>query len=76
MMMDCDTLLMIGSSFPYSEFLPEEGQAKGVQIDIDNRMVSLRYPDGCQPGRRQQGNTKGFVATDQIQIKTAAGATK
>lgn len=44
MMMDCDTLLMIGSNFPYSEFLPDEGQAKGVQIDIDNRMVSLRYP--------------------------------
>jgi pyruvate dehydrogenase (quinone) len=44
LMMDCDTLLMIGSSFPYSEFLPDEGKAKGVQIDIDNRMVSLRYP--------------------------------
>lgn len=44
MMMECDTLLMIGSSFPYSEFLPKEGQAKGVQIDIDNRMLSLRYP--------------------------------
>lgn len=44
MMMECDTLLMIGSSFPYSEFLPDEGQARGVQIDIDNRMVSLRYP--------------------------------
>ncbi|HEY9001270.1 MAG TPA: thiamine pyrophosphate-requiring protein [Mucilaginibacter sp.] len=44
MMMDCDTLFMIGSSFPYSEFLPDEGQAKGVQIDIDSRMVSLRYP--------------------------------
>lgn len=44
LMMDCDTLLMIGSSFPYSEFLPDEGQAKGVQIDIDGRMVSLRYP--------------------------------
>jgi pyruvate dehydrogenase (quinone) len=44
MMMDCDTLLMIGSSFPYSEFLPEEGQAKGVQIDIDSKMLSIRYP--------------------------------
>ena len=44
MMMGCDTLLMIGSGFPYSEFLPEEGQARGVQIDIDPRMVSLRYP--------------------------------
>ncbi len=44
MMMKCDTLLMIGSSFPYSEFLPKEGQARGVQIDIDSRMLSIRYP--------------------------------
>jgi pyruvate dehydrogenase (quinone) len=44
MMMDCDTLLMIGSSFPYSEFLPKEGQARGVQIDIDGRMSNIRYP--------------------------------
>lgn len=44
MMMDCDTLLMVGSAFPYSEFLPKEGQARGVQIDIDSRMLSLRYP--------------------------------
>ena len=44
MMMECDTLLMIGTSFPYSEFLPKEGQAKCVQIDIDQRMLSLRYP--------------------------------
>jgi pyruvate dehydrogenase (quinone) len=44
MMVDCDTLLMVGSSFPYSEFLPEEGQARGVQIDIDPRMVGIRYP--------------------------------
>jgi pyruvate dehydrogenase (quinone) len=44
MMMECDTLLMVGSSFPYSEFLPEEGQALGVQIDIDGRMTSIRYP--------------------------------
>src|SRR3569623_3138218 len=44
MMSECDTLLMVGSSFPYSEFLPEEGQARGVQIDIDGRMLSIRYP--------------------------------
>ncbi len=44
MMTKCDTLLMIGSSFPYSEFLPKEGQARGVQIDIDGRMLSIRYP--------------------------------
>jgi pyruvate dehydrogenase (quinone) len=44
MMQDCDALLMVGSSFPYSEFLPQEGQARGVQIDIDGRMLSMRYP--------------------------------
>jgi pyruvate dehydrogenase (quinone) len=44
LMRDCDALLMIGSGFPYSEFLPEEGQAKAVQIDIKPGMLSLRYP--------------------------------
>lgn len=44
MMRDCDTLLMVGTTFPYSEFLPKEGQAKCVQIDIDPTMLSLRYP--------------------------------
>jgi pyruvate dehydrogenase (quinone) len=44
MMTDCDTLLMIGSGFPYSEFLPKEGQARGVQIDLKPDMLSLRYP--------------------------------
>ncbi|HEY8485374.1 MAG TPA: thiamine pyrophosphate-requiring protein [Longimicrobiales bacterium] len=44
LMKNCDTLLVVGSSFPYSEFLPREGQARGVQIDIRPRMLSLRYP--------------------------------
>ncbi|HEY4828755.1 MAG TPA: thiamine pyrophosphate-requiring protein [Solirubrobacteraceae bacterium] len=44
MMQECDTLLMVGSSFPYSEFLPEEGKARGVQIDIDGKMLGIRYP--------------------------------
>lgn len=44
MMTECDTLLMIGSGFPYSEFLPKVGQARGIQIDIDGKMLSLRYP--------------------------------
>jgi pyruvate dehydrogenase (quinone) len=44
MMMGCDTLFMIGSRFPYSEFLPKEGQARGVQIDLDGKMLSIRYP--------------------------------
>lgn len=44
LMTECDTLLMIGSGFPYAEFLPKEGQARGVQIDIDAGMLSIRYP--------------------------------
>ena len=44
LMTGCDTFLMIGSGFPYSEFLPKEGQARGVQIDIEPEMLSLRYP--------------------------------
>ncbi len=44
LMQDCDTLLMVGSSFPYSEFLPQEGDARGVQIDIDGKMIGIRYP--------------------------------
>jgi pyruvate dehydrogenase (quinone) len=44
MMQECDTLLMVGSSFPYSEFLPKPGGARGVQIDLDGTRLSLRYP--------------------------------
>ncbi len=44
LMNECDTFLMVGSSFPYSEFLPEPGQARGVQIDLDGRMLNIRYP--------------------------------
>ncbi|HXR88363.1 MAG TPA: thiamine pyrophosphate-requiring protein [Stellaceae bacterium] len=44
LMNECDTLLMIGSGFPYSEFLPPEGAARAVQIDIKPDMLSLRYP--------------------------------
>ncbi|QYX76372.1 thiamine pyrophosphate-requiring protein [Streptomyces akebiae] len=44
LMRDCDTLLTIGSSFPYSQFLPDFGKARAVQIDIDPHMVGMRYP--------------------------------
>ncbi len=47
LMSECDTLLMVGSSFPYSEWLPKPGQARGVQIDIDGRMLSIRYSMEC-----------------------------
>ncbi|MGP3984883.1 thiamine pyrophosphate-requiring protein [Streptomyces sp. KR80] len=44
MIQHCDTLFMIGTSFPYAEWLPDEGQARGVEIDIDGRMIGMRYP--------------------------------
>ena len=44
LMMNCDTLLMLGSGFPYAEFLPKEGDARGVQVDIEPGMLSIRYP--------------------------------
>src|SRR4029078_1730304 len=43
-MSGCDTLLIVGSSFPYSEWLPKEGQARGVQIDLDPTLLGMRYP--------------------------------
>src|SRR4051794_5646092 len=44
LMMDCDTLLTVGSNFPYTQFLPEFGQARAVQIDIDAKFIGMRYP--------------------------------
>jgi pyruvate dehydrogenase (quinone) len=44
LMSSTDTLLMVGSSFPYSEWLPQEGKARGVQIDVDPRLIGIRYP--------------------------------
>ena len=44
LMRDCDTLLVVGSSFPYTQFMPEFGQARAVQIDVDPFMIGLRYP--------------------------------
>ncbi len=44
MMMGCDTLLTIGSNFPYTNFMPPLDQARGIQIDIDGRFIGMRYP--------------------------------
>ncbi|MBV8862867.1 MAG: thiamine pyrophosphate-requiring protein [Mycobacterium sp.] len=44
LMRDCDTLLTVGSSFPYTQFLPEFGQCRAVQIDVDGRLIGMRYP--------------------------------
>ncbi|MDA8297090.1 MAG: thiamine pyrophosphate-requiring protein [Actinomycetota bacterium] len=45
MMMGCDTLFMIGTSFPYAEWLPKPGQARCVEIDIDGSLIGVRYPN-------------------------------
>ena len=44
MMRDCDTLLVVGSNFPYTQFMPELDQARAVQIDLDGAMIGMRYP--------------------------------
>ncbi|MGI8613193.1 MAG: thiamine pyrophosphate-requiring protein [Nocardioidaceae bacterium] len=44
MMRSCDTLLTVGSSFPYTQFMPDLDQARAVQIDVDPRMIGMRYP--------------------------------
>jgi pyruvate dehydrogenase (quinone) len=44
MMSDCDTLLMVGTNFPFADWLPEPGEARAVQIDIDGRLIGMRYP--------------------------------
>jgi len=46
-MEECDTILIVGSSFPYIEFMPKPGQARGVQIDTDPARIGLRYPIEC-----------------------------
>jgi pyruvate dehydrogenase (quinone) len=48
LMRDCDTLLMVGTSFPYAEFLPKEGQARCVEIDLKAEMIGIRYPADVQ----------------------------
>ncbi len=73
LMTGCDTLLMVGSSFPYSEFLPEEGQARGVQIDIDARMHRDPLPDGGQSRRRREGDAARAAAAARSARTTAPG---
>ena len=74
MMQDCDTLLMVGTNFPYAEFLPPTGQARGVQIDLSPDHLSLRYPMDVN----LWGDAKSTLAAllpllDQQQDLTLAG---
>ncbi|HJP78904.1 MAG TPA: thiamine pyrophosphate-requiring protein [Pseudonocardiaceae bacterium] len=44
LMMDCDTLLTVGSNFPYTQFMPELDQARAIQIDRSGKWIGMRYP--------------------------------
>ena len=80
-MQECDTLVMIGTSFPYIQFLPKPGQAKSVQIDLDPARIGLRYPCDvglkgyCQPILRallpliQQKQNRSFLEKSQERMK-------
>ena len=72
LMTDCDTLLMIGSGFPYAEFLPKEGQARGVQIDIAPDMLGLRYPMEVNLRRRRGGDAARAAAAARRRRRTRA----
>ena len=74
LMNGCDTLLMVGSSFPYSEFLPEEGQARGVQIDIDAPDDRHPLPDGGQPRRRRARDAARAAPAARAQGGPLAGS--
>ena len=69
MMTECDTFLMIGSGFPYSEFLPKEGAARGVQIDLAPDMLSLKIPNGGEPRRRQCRDLASIAANAEQKIR-------
>ena len=62
MMRDCDTLLIVGSNFPYSQFLPEFGQARAVQIDLDGTLIGMRYPTEVNLVGDAQATLRGAAA--------------
>ena len=76
LMTECDTLLMIGSGFPYSEFLPKEGQARGVQIDIAPEMLSLRYPMEVNLVGDSAETLRALLPLLHAKIRPSAGASE
>ena len=74
LMQECDTFLMVGSAFPYSEFLPKPGSARGVQIDIDGGRLSLRYPMEINMVGRQRHHARGAAANALNRSRPALGA--
>ena len=75
MMNDCDTLLTIGSNFPYTQFLPPLEQARGVQIDVDGAMIGMRYPYEVNLVGDARHHPAGADPAAAAQATTAPGAT-
>lgn len=71
LMNECDTLLMVGTGFPWSEFLPEEGKVHAVQIDIEPSMLSLRYP--CEVNLHGEAAETLRSLLPMLEQKDAAG---
>ena len=76
MMSDCDTLLMVGSSFPYSEFLPRRGRRAASRSTSTARMIGIRYPMEVAPGRRLGGDAARADAAARAQGRPLAGASR
>ncbi len=68
---DCDTLLIVGSSFPYIEFYPKPGAARGVQIDRDGQRIGLRYPVECGLVGDTQATLRALIPLLQRQTQRA-----
>ena len=74
---DCDTLLIVGSCFPYIEFYPKPGQARAVQIDIDPTRIGLRYPvevglvGDCRADARRAAAAAASATTDRSFLEQA-----
>jgi pyruvate dehydrogenase (quinone) len=75
MMREADTLLIVGSSFPYTQFLPEFDQARAVQIDIDAHNIGPALPDRDQPGLRRQGRADCTAPAARQRRRARGGAT-
>ncbi|MCR3719493.1 MULTISPECIES: thiamine pyrophosphate-requiring protein [Prauserella salsuginis group] len=70
LMRDCDTLLIVGSNMPYSQFLPEFGQARAVQIDVDAGVLGMRYPTEVNLAGEAKATLRALLP--QLQRKNAA----
>jgi hypothetical protein len=67
-MHECDTLLMVGTNFPWSAFLPKDGATRAVQIDMEASIVSLRYPTDQLAWRRGRHPSNAAFSVDDKDV--------